>query len=82
MPAMVMLSAGLVDCVIGFVKHMALWDFTKQLLIVLVTFFVIGCIVRVVLSKAIDATADKEVSEEKTEKDEENQNTDETKEEE
>ena len=42
-PAIIMLAAGFIDCVIAILTHMSLWNFTRQLLLVLVLFYVIGC---------------------------------------
>jgi flagellar biosynthesis/type III secretory pathway M-ring protein FliF/YscJ len=50
-PAVVMLLAGLVTCIIGIVQHMETMVFTKTLLAVLVIFYVLGCIVKLVLDK-------------------------------
>lgn len=48
-PAIVMLSAGFVDCVLAIYTHMSLWNFTRQLLFVLILFYIIGCVVKVIL---------------------------------
>ena len=45
-PAIIMLAAGFIDCVIAILTHMSLWNFTRQLLLVLVLFYVIGCVVK------------------------------------
>ena len=37
-PAIIMLAAGFIDCVIAILTHMSLWNFTRQLLLVLVLF--------------------------------------------
>lgn len=50
-PAIVMLTAGLIDCVISIQMHLTLYAFTKQLLLVLVLFYVIGCVVQVILDR-------------------------------
>ena len=39
-PAIVMLSAGLIDCILAIGKDMSLVDFTRQLLLVLVIFLI------------------------------------------
>ena len=38
-PAIIMLAAGFIDCVIAILTHMSLWNFTRQLLLVLVLFY-------------------------------------------
>mgnify|MGYP002520550863 FL=1 len=50
-PAMIMLAAGFIDCVIAILTHMSLWDFTRQLLLVLVLFYVIGCVVKMIIDR-------------------------------
>ena len=44
-PAIIMLVAGLVDCILAIRERLPLFDFTKQLLLVLVIFYIIGCAV-------------------------------------
>lgn len=48
-PAVVMLLAGLIDCVVSIYQRLSLLDFTKRLLLVLVIFYVLGCIVKIIL---------------------------------
>lgn len=50
-PAIVMLSAGFLDCILAIYTHMSLWNFTKQLLAVLILFYIIGCVVKVILDR-------------------------------
>jgi hypothetical protein len=50
-PAIVMLLAGAVYCLFGIRAGVPLMDFTVQLLIVLLIFYVLGVIVRLVLDK-------------------------------
>lgn len=50
-PAIVMLTAGFVDCVIAIYTHASLWNFTRQLLLVLIIFYVIGCIAKTILDR-------------------------------
>lgn len=49
LPAVIMLTAGAIDCVLSICAHVSLFDFTKQLLLVLVIFYVLGCIVKWIL---------------------------------
>ena len=50
-PAVVMLLAGFVTCIIGIVQHMETDVFIKTLLAVLIIFYLLGCIVKLVLDK-------------------------------
>ena len=43
-PAVVMLLAGFVTCIIGIVQHMETDVFIKTLLAVLIIFYLLGCI--------------------------------------
>ena len=49
-PAVVMLLAGFVTCIIGIVQHMETDVFIKTLLAVLIIFYVLGCM-KLVLDK-------------------------------
>ena len=51
-PALVMLSAGLVDCVIAIKMEQPLWPFTRQLLLVLIIFYILGSIIRGILDRS------------------------------
>ena len=48
-PAVIMLTAGLLDCILSLYEHMSFFQFTKRLLIVLVAFYILGCAVKIVL---------------------------------
>ena len=50
-PAVVMLLAGFVTCIIGIVQHMETDVFIKTLLAVLIIFYLLGCIVKLVFDK-------------------------------
>ena len=50
-PAVVMLTGGFVDCLFAIYQHLTLAEFTKQLLLVLVIFLVIGGGVKLVLDR-------------------------------
>ena len=63
-PAMVMLLAGGVYCLIGIRYQIPLMDFSVQLLIVLLVFWMIGGIVRIVLDKFMGEIEDKTKAEE------------------
>lgn len=83
-PAIIMLVAGFVACIAGMNAHMEVADFLKMLLIVLIVFYVLGCIVKQIVDKNFmeieeDETTDGEETEgedeseadEETESDEE-----------
>lgn len=71
-PAIVMLLAGGVYCLIGIRYQIPLMDFLVQLLIILMIFWIIGGIVRMFLDKFMGEIEDKSKSEE----DEETEETD------
>jgi len=75
-PAIVMLLAGGVYCLFGIYYQIPLMDFCVQLLIVLIIFWIIGGIVRMVLDRFMGEIEDKnkEEAEEEAEEDEENSN--------
>lgn len=50
-PAIIMLTAGLVTCIVGIVQHFSFGMFTKTLLLVLVGFYLLGCIAKFALDK-------------------------------
>lgn len=50
-PAIVMLAAGFVTCVVGILNNFSFGTFTKTLFLVLIGFYVLGCIVKLVLDK-------------------------------
>ncbi len=62
-PAMIMLLAGGVACIAGFRAHMEMIDFLKMLLLVLVSFYVLGCIAKIVLDKNFAEEKEEETTE-------------------
>ena len=50
-PAIVMLAAGFVACIVGILQHFSFGMFTKTLLLVLIGFYLLGCILRLILDK-------------------------------
>ena len=50
-PAMVMLTAGFITCVISIAQHMEFGRFLKLLLLVLICFYILGCVAKVILDK-------------------------------
>lgn len=73
LPAIIMLCAGFVDCLMAIKNHLSLKDFTIELLIVLVVFYVAGVIAKTVLDHAFPV----EESEENPDDAEEDKNADE-----
>ena len=51
-PALVMLSAGLVDCVIAIKMGQPLWPFTRQLLLVLIILYIIGTLIHEIMDSS------------------------------
>ena len=78
-PAMVMLLAGFVDCLFAIRTHMTLGSFTRQLFLVLLIFYIIGCVVKIILDRNIDKMEDVKTVEEELQ--EEKEQTNETQEE-
>lgn len=84
-PAIVMLVAGLVVCIAGMAGHMETGRFVKMLLVVLIVFYIIGGIVKLLIDKNFkdmeeDTTDGEETpaeAEEKEEKEEPEQESDE-----
>lgn len=64
-PAIVMLAAGLITCVAGIVTHMETIRFVKVLLLVLLIFYVLGCIAKLIIDSNF-----KEMTEDTTDGDE------------
>ena len=50
-PAIIMLSAGFVTCIVGIVQHFSFGKYIKTLFLVLIGFYLLGCIVKLVLDK-------------------------------
>lgn len=76
-PAIVMLLAGGVYCLLGIYHQIPLMDFSVQLLIVLLIFWIFGGIIRMVLDKYMGEIEDRtEEEEEETEEDAEGESED------
>ena len=77
-PAIVMLSAGFVTCLTAIFQNMELMRFTKILLVVLICFYILGCIISYILNKnfnnekPIEEETTKETAEDEPEADIEN----------
>lgn len=50
-PAIIMLVAGVIACAAGIIGQMELLDFTKMLLIVLVVFYIFGCVAKLIIDR-------------------------------
>ena len=50
-PAIIMLTAGFVTCIVGILQHFSFGTYVKTLLLVLIGFYLLGCIVKLVLDK-------------------------------
>ncbi len=48
-PAFIMLLAGAIACIAGIASHLEVAGFVKMLLIVLIVFYFLGCIVKIIL---------------------------------
>ena len=73
-PAIVTLSAGLVDCMISFYYHLDSFSFLKQLFIVLILFYFIGCILQWILDFGINKMEDKKENMDEKQENETNDN--------
>lgn len=72
-PILITLAAGLLTSILGFVMQMETNQFVKTLVIVLISFYILGCIAKLVLDKTF-----KEETEEATEEAVEEADTEET----
>ena len=50
-PEIIMLTAGFVTCIVGIVQHFSFGKYIKTLFLVLIGFYLLGCIVKLVLDK-------------------------------
>lgn len=65
-PALIMLIAGFIASILGIINHMDMATYTKMIFLVLCIFYVLGCIVKIILDKNFQ-----EMEEEEPEKNEE-----------
>lgn len=63
-PALITLSAGAIYCIIGLSNHYEAMTFVRELLIVLIIFFVLGSLVKTILDKSFKDFGDKAKKEE------------------
>ena len=78
-PSVIMLLAGFVMCIIGIVQHMETMLFIRTLLIVLIVFYIFGCIIKMILDrnfKEMEEEKENTESDQKTEEMEETEKTD------
>lgn len=61
-PAIIMLLAGFIACVAGMYAHMEVADFMKMLLIVLILFYILGCVVKIIIDKNFKEMQDEETT--------------------
>jgi hypothetical protein len=61
-PAIIMLTAGLVTCIVGIIRPVGFFEFIRTLLIVLIIFYIAGCIVKVVLDRNFSDMAQEETT--------------------
>ena len=72
-PAIVMLVAGLVVCIAGMAGHMETGRFVKMLLVVLIVFYIIGGIVKLLIDKNFTPAEAEEKEEPEQESDEQDE---------
>lgn len=74
-PVILMLMAGALACVLGFVYHYETTEFFTMVLTVLLIFYILGCIVKIIIDKNfLIKTTDKSGDTEETEEMKENIN--------
>ena len=73
-PAIVTLSAGLVDCIVSIHYHLDTYTYLKQLFLVLILFYFIGCILQWILDFGINKMADKKENMDEKQESETNDN--------
>ena len=73
-PAIVTLSAGLVNCIVSIYYHLDTYTYLKQLLFVLILFYFVGCILQWILDFGIKKMADKKENMDKKQENKENDN--------
>lgn len=74
-PAIVMLTAGFITCMLGIFQKMEFLPFAKMLLIVMVCFYLLGSIIAYILKKNFTEMEEKKEAEEADEEASEEDNT-------
>ena len=69
-PAVITLTAGMVTSIAAILSHMETVPFLKTLVLVLIIFYVLGCIVKVILDKNFKEEVEEARSEAEEEKEE------------
>lgn len=69
-PIIIMLLAGLVNCLLCMGRHMSNLEFVTRLLIVFVVFFLFGLLIRFLANKGIELLGDKNMEEENQQEEE------------
>lgn len=72
-PAIIMLLAGLVACIAGMVAHMEVAGFMKMLLVVLILFYILGCVVKTILDRNFAEMQDEQTTDGEELQEEENE---------
>lgn len=57
-PAIIMLTAGFVTCVVGIVQQFSFGTYVKTLFLVLIGFYLLGCILKLVIDKGFRVMED------------------------
>ena len=57
-PAIVMLCAGFVTCVVGIIQHFSFGTFVKSLFLILLVFAILGCALKLFLDKGFHMMQD------------------------
>ncbi len=78
-PAIIMLAAGFITCIVSIFQGLEVDKFLKILLVVLVCFYILGCLIQVVLDKNFTVKQEEKASEESGEDAENNEQEAETK---
>lgn len=66
-PAIIMLIAGLVTSIAAVINHMETVQFLKILIVVLIVFYIIGCVGKVILDRNFKEEVEEEATEEAAE---------------
>ena len=73
-PAIVTLSAGLVNCIVSIHYHLDTYTYLKQLLFVLILFYFVRCILQCILDFGINKMEDKKENVDEKQENETNDN--------
>ena len=50
-PVLIALAAGLITCIISFLEQVSMGQFVRNLCLILVLFYILGCVVKLILDK-------------------------------